>query len=656
MLKTKGFHSFRKMLTAMLALVLILASLNIVQTAKAASTEIVNNSDWYDTDGNQIWSQGGWMMQEGNTFYWYGADYSVAGNPRIRLYTSTDMVIWTNQGSVVDFSSFASAGGFLGSDWLGRPVVQYNSSTSKYVMLLEWNSTYNLQNKIRKGLTFLTSDSPDGPFVFNNNDPLPSGYTMGDLGSIFKDDDGSTYISFTSDNGNVINSAVRINKLAPDYLSIVEDTKLLTGSYAYKEATSLFKRGSTYWLVTSGTHGWGSSAAYCSSASSLSGTWTASAECATSSSTTNAFDTQADQVLPIQGTSGTMYMYLGDRWNNKPGGSTGIGRNQWYPFTFNSSGVPMLRGYGSWMIDSAAGTWTLSPPSIVGVNIDVTKTYSITNLNSGKALRIAGNSTVGGAAVVQNTYAGAVSEAFKFYDAGDGYYKIQNVNSGQYLNIASASTADGAQVIQYTSSSNINQQWQIISDGSGAFKLKNRNSGKVMDISGASTVDGASATQSSDTNALNQRWGIGEMATDLDTTKTYSITNRWSEKALGIVGNSTADSAGAEQRVWTGAAGQTWQFVSTGDGYFKIKNVNSGKFINISGAALTEGAQVIQYTGTTSINQQWQLIGVGGGYYKIKNRNSGMFLSLVSDANGALVVQGSDANMWSQNFKFDVKP
>lgn len=52
------------------------------------------------------------------------------------------------------------------------------------------------------GVDYSVALDKKGEFVYfyrNNNDPLPTGNTVGDLGSIFKDTDGKTYIFMTVD-------------------------------------------------------------------------------------------------------------------------------------------------------------------------------------------------------------------------------------------------------------------------------------------------------------------------------------------------------------------------------------------------------------------------------------------------------------------------
>ena len=73
-----------------------------------AEVVIVNDTFWKDTQGNFIYSQGGGVLQVGDTYYWYGAYYggaaTYAASPKgknsdtsikgITAYSSTDLVNW----------------------------------------------------------------------------------------------------------------------------------------------------------------------------------------------------------------------------------------------------------------------------------------------------------------------------------------------------------------------------------------------------------------------------------------------------------------------------------------------------------------------------------------------------------------------------------
>ena len=59
------------MMKSVLFLGLALATNSMAQT-------IQNDEFWKDTDGNFIYSQGGGVLQVGDTYYWYGVKYNGA--------------------------------------------------------------------------------------------------------------------------------------------------------------------------------------------------------------------------------------------------------------------------------------------------------------------------------------------------------------------------------------------------------------------------------------------------------------------------------------------------------------------------------------------------------------------------------------------------
>lgn len=688
----------KKTMTFLLTSLFAIATFMFAQSASAAPVPILNGVDKIATDGHPIWAQGGWMMKEGDTFYWYGLDASqpkrfpdaTEDNPnwekRISAYSSTDLVNWTAHRSIVNFASIdpvEGPGTFDVNSWFGRPLVQYNDVLDKYVMFLEWGCC-----GYRVSALIWYSDSPAGPFEYQKVIENPGGkFGNGDIGSLFTDVDGTTYITQTVDvkmktvpepDGSFkpdYNSGIYIGRVdtelneSNEYEITITPVKYFYSSSPYKEATTLFKEGSTYYMLASETKGWTSGRTYYYTASSVTGTWTGAQEidatlwngftyAQSSPVKSNSFDTQFDQVFTIHGTAGTTHMFLGDRWNNFTNnngtrGSYGPGRNQWYPLRFNDSGKPILEGYQQWHLDIAAGTWSLpSPPSPAVVNTELT--YAIVNGNSSKSLGIAGNLATSGATLEQRPYIGAASQSWKFIEADPGYYRIQNTNSGKYMDIQSASTSNGGQSIQWSDSSVNSQQWQIIDTGYGHYHIKNRNSGLLLGISGGSKADGASVIQWAASGSFNQAWRFIPVA-QVNLTKVYSITNRNSSKSLGTVGNSAAAGTTIEQRPFADTTSQSWQFEYV-RGYYKIKNTGSGLYMDIAGSSTAVGASSIINTGIVSDSQLWQLIDAGNGYYKLKNVNNGKMLGFPagSTADGAINMQWTASSSPNQEWSFTI--
>jgi len=137
-----------------------------------------------------------------------------------------------------------------------------------------------------------------------------------------------------------------------------------------------------------------------------------------------------------------------------------------------------------------------------------------------------------------------------------GTYSIQNVNSGKAMDVSNSSTDDGANVQQYSYWGGSNQQWNVTDTGNG-YKIENVNSGKVLDVSGSSTDNGANVQQYTDYGNDNQRFDIHDQGNGQ-----YHIQPRHSDKAVEVENSSGSDGANVQQWDWSGSGNQLWTFES----------------------------------------------------------------------------------------------
>ena len=84
-------------------------------TTFASDGIIHNDTVWRDTEGKEIWSNGGHILREGDMFYWVGYDTGPGRWPwRINLYSSRNLADWKFENSVIrmegDFSKMGGAG------------------------------------------------------------------------------------------------------------------------------------------------------------------------------------------------------------------------------------------------------------------------------------------------------------------------------------------------------------------------------------------------------------------------------------------------------------------------------------------------------------------------------------------------------------------
>src|SRR4051812_21792545 len=111
-------------------------------------------------------------------------------------------------------------------------------------------------------------------------------------------------------------------------------------------------------------------------------------------------------------------------------------------------------------------------------------------------------------------------------------------------------------------------------------------------------------------------------AATVDTTAWYVLVNRNSGKALDVYNFSTDDGASLVQWTRTNGNNQQFQFVDSGDGYYRIKARHSGKMIDVSSWSTADAAPIHQWTDHGGANQQFRLTDSTNGYVRLINRNS----------------------------------
>ena len=127
---------------------------------------------------------------------------------------------------------------------------------------------------------------------------------------------------------------------------------------------------------------------------------------------------------------------------------------------------------------------------------------------SGKALAVAGASTVNGALVQQQTYTGAKHQQWYVVGHGDGYYSLINANSLLGLDDYNNSTTAGTNIAQWSYWGGLGQQWRFASPVSGYQTISNRYSNLTLDVLNLSTAENAQIIQWNLTIANNQQWSL----------------------------------------------------------------------------------------------------------------------------------------------------
>src|SRR5512142_1680357 len=352
----------RTLATVALEAGVVVAAVAVTPSAQAAAATVSPGTMWTDTAGNRLQAHGAGIFSVGSTYYMVGEDKSAGATfTAVACYSSTDLVHWTRQTNAL---SRQSGGDLAAGRIVERPKVLYNSATGKYVMWMHIDNTSYSDR--RAGVA--TSTTPCGPYTYLGASG-PLGHQSRDLG-LFKDDDGSAYLMHDDPAGSL-----RIDRLSADYTTAQADVAV----FPEIEAPAMVKVGGRYFLLGSHLTGWALNDNVYATATSLSGPWSGFSNVAPAG--TRTYDSQSSFLLPVTGSAGTSYVYLGDRWNS---GDLNSSLPVWLPITLTPSGTAALSWYPSWGIDTSTGAITLP-------------TWRLTGVQSGRCLEISGTSSTNGA-------------------------------------------------------------------------------------------------------------------------------------------------------------------------------------------------------------------------------------------------------------------
>lgn len=259
-------------------------------------------------------------------------------------------------------------------------------------------------------------------------------------------------------------------------------------------------------------------------------------------------------------------------------------------------------------------------------------------------------------------YAGGTQGQFKFeYDETDGYYTITNVKSGKALDVQSGGMEKGTNVWQYDNNGTSSQKWKIVKTSDGYYSFVSKRNNLYLDIDNAKVECGGNVQVYTGNGTSSQKFQI--LSTDLIKSDkgveegTYRIASALRNNSnIDIKSKLTENKANVHLWNFTGGVQQKFE-LEYNNGYYTIKNVNSGKVLDVENAGLTSGSNVWQYNSNNTSAQQWIIKEAGNGYYNIISRKNGLYL----DVSGGLTDNGTNIQVYkangsnSQKFKFVYK-
>lgn len=386
---------------------------------------------------------------------------------------------------------------------------------------------------------------------------------------------------------------------------------------------------------------------------------------------------------------------------------------------------------------SSAQKWNLVRQGVVSND-----TYFIGNAaDKSYRLEISGRSTENGANLLLYGAHGATSQQFKFEKQSDGFYTLTNVNSGKQIDVAGGGKTAGTNIQQW-GDYGTNQKWSIIPNTDGSYTFVSATNNLCLDLSGNTlknsqnircwTPNGSSAQKWSLTLASHTHNYSTKVVAPTKTEQGYtlhtcscghsykdnyveadnsgpSITNvkitevssggyritcdvsdtsgvkevkfpTWTEANgqdeliwhVGSLSNGTAtyyvsvddhhtefgkyithiyayDTLGNETCVGTSAVvpARNTTTTMTGtlpSGVYSIGSAQNKNFVlDVSGQSMDNGANIHTWVSHNGESQMWAIVKQTNGYYTIRNLKTGKYLDAVGSGTSA----GTNVDQWA---------
>lgn len=292
--------------------------------------------------------------------------------------------------------------------------------------------------------------------------------------------------------------------------------------------------------------------------------------------------------------------------------------------------------------DTMAQKWTMTAITEVlpsGV-------YHIrSGLSEGIAIDIAGDSVSRGANVqIESLNDGDLDQKFQVtFDDKTGYYTVMAAGSGLALDVSGGSSIPGSNVQQWTKNNTEAQQWVLKKNDNGTYEVKNGASGLALDVAGAQASPGTNVQVWESNGTFAQAWSFEAVRLVDDGLYTFACAADASY-VLDVTGASLDSEANIQ--VWhdNGTWAQIFAVTRQDDGYYLIKNLNSGLLVDIGTESSGAGANVEQGGFSSSdAGGLWMPIVSDGGLAWVSK--SGFAL----DVAGGVLANGTNVQVWAVN-------
>lgn len=297
-----------------------------------------------------------------------------------------------------------------------------------------------------------------------------------------------------------------------------------------------------------------------------------------------------------------------------------------------------------YMYGTKSGTFTIvkSASSVISG-----KNYMIVPVKGpARAVTVEKGSMLPNTRIYLSNQIGSESQKFIFTKNKDDTYTITDQKSDFVMGIRNFQTGDGASLETQKDEGRAIQRWKVIKNSDGSYRILNADTDKAIYLKGGSASPGTYMGQYRYSGSDNMRFYLLEVtATPHTYSGTYTI--RAAAKtslALEITNAQLAGGANARLFTYSGGPSQIFRLMYSGNGYYRIVNVNSGKVLGIKDNSNVKGTNVRQAEWIAVSGQRWKITKDADGRVTMQSA-----VGTALDIYGGRIVAGTNIDAWTLN-------
>lgn len=273
-----------------------------------------------------------------------------------------------------------------------------------------------------------------------------------------------------------------------------------------------------------------------------------------------------------------------------------------------------------------------------------------TKLNTNRLIEIPDSNRDAKAYFKIGTKDNTANEKFKITKNSDGTYTIAVLHTLKVMDVEGGSYDKRTKIWQYDSNNTNAQKWIAQANEDGTYTFISKRNNLALDVADGSSAIGTQIQVYTPNGANSQKFILEECANEegTETIKdgTYKMVSLIDNTSVLEI-SSGSKKENEELQLWTSSATtqQLFELKYDGEGYYEIKNKETGKVLGVESEKPSTHSKVLQQTDKGLDTQKWVIKEQPNGGYGIASKCGNLYIDVPDYKTG----NGKKLQLWSEN-------